>query len=982
MNRTLIIFVLAGVLACVGSASADLVGWWKFDEGSGIVAADSSGSGLDASIEGPVWTEGHSGSALAFNGSDSLVRIPEFTTGQVQTVAAWIKIDSVESGGRQIFNGNGPPHMNFEVFDGQIKGRVYTGSGNIELVGPAVPVGVWTHLAWVWDFTANRSELYIDGVSVALGEASSTIEHTSESVIGRHPSATTASFLGAIDEVRVYDHALDLGEIQAAMIGNTGLSMSPNPKNDAEDVIRDVVLDWQPGEFAVTHDVYIGTSFEDVNAATVPTAAGQDANVFDAGRLELETTYYWRVDEVNGAPDHTVFKGDVWNFTVEPYSIPLPGSAITVTASSASNDFSTPEKTIDGSGLDADGTHAIDPQTMWFTAAVDLDPWIQFEFDAVKKLDTMTVWNANSSAEPAIGWGIKDVEIAYSVDGENWEVLADANQLSRAPGQPTYNQFDTVDFKGAAAKYVRLNIQSNWGGILMAYGLSEVQFSTIPVRVRTPEPATGAVDLAPDTVATWRAGREAGQHRIYVSPDMNAVADGTAPSVTTSVSSLDLMSLDLELGLTYYWRVDEVNEAQAVPVWTGPVWRFTTTDAIVVDDFEGYNNLSPDRPFQTWLDGIGYSADEFFAQAYGGNGTGAAIGHDIWSLASPHYNGDIMETSNTAPGSSQAMPFYYTNTGGTASESQRSFAGPQDWTTNGIQSLSLMFFGDPDNTGQLYLKIGNTKVSYTGLSDALQRAQWMPWTIDLAATGADLTNVSSLTLGIDGANASGSLLIDEILLTPLTAQTITPVVPDDSDPSLAAYYAFEGSPADARGNFPGTVVGDPLYVAGKTGQAISFDGTDDWVVNEFDQEEVWPAFGVSLWVRTDIFAQEEWRSPFNNNSTTGPDFQLDVDGSDPGNYRYNGVSAGQSLLGPVTSDWVHLAATSDGTQTRVYYNGLHVATLPGADNNFARIGIGINRGLNEPFAGSIDEVRVYNRALTAAEVAGLSGITEAIPAGL
>ena len=63
----------------------------------------------------------------------------------------------------------------------------------------------------------------------------------------------------------------------------------------------------------------------------------------------------------------------------------------------------------------------------------------------------MKIWNANSAAESAIGWGVKEVEIAYSVDGETWDVLADANQFSRGPGLATYDQYDAIDFGGAAA---------------------------------------------------------------------------------------------------------------------------------------------------------------------------------------------------------------------------------------------------------------------------------------------------------------------------------------------------------------------------------------------------------------------------------------------------------------------------------------------------------------------------------------------------
>ncbi|NQV33623.1 MAG: discoidin domain-containing protein, partial [Phycisphaeraceae bacterium] len=433
-----------------------------------------------------------------------------------------------------------------------------------------------------------------------------------------------------------------------------GLAADDYPADGSDDILRDVVLQWIPGEFAGTHNVYFGGSFEDANGATVATSSGQNANSLDVGRLDFGQTYFWRVDEVNATPDKTVYKGDIWSFTVEPYAIQIPASSIAVTASSIANDFSPPEKTIDGSGLGADNAHSISSEHMWFTAAVDLDPWIQYEFDAVQKLDIMRVWNSNSSAEMAIGWGIKDVEIAYSVDGDTWDVLEGATQFSRGTASPTYNAYDTIAFGGVPAKYVRFNIASNWGGILMSYSLSEVQFDMIPAQARTPEPADGATGVVPNAVVAWRAGREAGQHTIYVSADQGAVADGSAPSLTSNTNSVDLSSLDLGMGTVYYLRVDEVNETEAVSTWAGPVWSFTTTAAVVVEDFESYNNMSPDRPFQSWLDGFGYSSDEFFPTAYGGNGTGAGIGHDIWSLSSPYYDGDIMETSNTIAGSGQA----------------------------------------------------------------------------------------------------------------------------------------------------------------------------------------------------------------------------------------------------------------------------------------------------------------------------------------
>ncbi|MCP4450135.1 MAG: discoidin domain-containing protein, partial [Planctomycetes bacterium] len=546
---------------------------------------------------------------------------------------------------------------------------------------------------------------------------------------------------------------------------------SPSPENEATDVLRESILSWNPGQFAAKHDLYLGESLDDVASGTVPTAAGLTDTSFDPGRLTLGQTYYWRVDEVNGTPDQTVFKGELWSFQVEPYSIPVAGDTIIVSASSVSNEFSTAEQAINGAGLDANGVHGMEPGTMWFTASVDVDPWIEFEFDGVKSLDMMKVWNANSAAESAIGWSVKDVITEVSVDGVTWDVLPEASQFSRGPGSPEYAQPDMIDLGGAAAKYLRLDIESNWGGLIMSYGLSEVQFFEIPVQARTPDPADGSIDIAPNAVITWRPGRNAAQHDVYVDTDVNAVAEGTAASVTTQTASLDLASMDLELGRTYYWRVDEVNDAEVPSAWASDVWSFTTVEALVVDNFEGYSNSSPTRPFQSWLDGIGYSADEFFPVAYGGNGTGAAIGHDIWSLSSPYFDGFIMETDRTIAGSRKSMPFYYANTGGVAAETQRTFATPQDWTVGGVQLLNISFFGEAENTGTLYAKINGTKVTYTLEPAHIAAQSWKTWNIDLAELGINLQSITTMAIGVEGSSASGMLLIDDIVLRSVSSDT-------------------------------------------------------------------------------------------------------------------------------------------------------------------------------------------------------------------
>jgi len=195
-------------------------------------------------------------------------------------------------------------------------------------------------------------------------------------------------------------------------------------------------------------------------------------------------------------------------------------------------------------------------------------------------------------------------------------------------------------------------------------------------------------------------------------------------------------------------------------VWAGPVWSASTPAALAVDDFESYTNESPDRPFQTWIDGVGFTNP---IPGNPGNGTGAAVGHDIWSVASPHFGGTIMERDITLPGSSQSMPLYYDNTSGVASQTDRTWAAPQDWSGHGIQTLVLHFYGSEDNTGgPLFVTMNGQKVTYPD-NENLNVPQWHQWNIDLASVGINLNAVTSMSIGVEGAG-SGMILIDDILL--------------------------------------------------------------------------------------------------------------------------------------------------------------------------------------------------------------------------
>ncbi|HUV67577.1 MAG TPA: discoidin domain-containing protein, partial [Sedimentisphaerales bacterium] len=392
-----------------------------------------------------------------------------------------------------------------------------------------------------------------------------------------------------IDEIRIATTFEDV------VGGSPSKARDPQPEADETDVPRDLVLGWTPGIYANTHDVYLGTAFDDVNDASrkdprgVLVRQGHSETTYDPGRLEFGTTYDWRIDEVNAPPDSTIYKGNVWSFTVEPVAYPISASHITATASSSNSATEGPVNTINGSGLDAEDLHSVTNTDMWLSSMTGAQPtWVLYEFDRVYKLYQIQVWNHNTLIETAIGLGIKEAAIEYSTDGATWTPLGTTHEFTRGPGAPGYAANTTVDLGGVAARYVKISANSNWGGILSQYGLSEVRFFSIPVLAREPDPASGTTDMAPDVTLNWRAGREATKHNVYLSTDEQAMIDGTAPVVTvtspTYATSLDLAS-------TYYWRVDEVNEAETPSTWQGDVWSLSTQEYLVVDDFESYNDI-------------------------------------------------------------------------------------------------------------------------------------------------------------------------------------------------------------------------------------------------------------------------------------------------------------------------------------------------------------------------------------------------------
>ncbi|MHC4324815.1 MAG: LamG-like jellyroll fold domain-containing protein, partial [Planctomycetota bacterium] len=716
------VFVLV-LLTGIASAdiTTDLLGYWKLDDN----ANDSSGNGYHGEEFGnPSYVPGMIDQAMDFDGPEQSVYIEDFTAVQNQdavTICMWVKPDrnsgtdqvmwfTDEDGsyGRVRFGINGD-EWEFKHGDGGANPNADDGENPIIL-------GEWTHLVGIRQ-NGVKLELFVNGVSaerIAFGNAGVAEPQASIGAERRSPTSIRTPFDGVIDEVRFYTRALSAADIQElfSFVGDSPtIASNPDPLDEQTDVPRDAILSWKPGGDAEMHDVYLGTNFDDVNtASTTIDPAGvyqgrQNPSRYpDIGtvRLQIGETYYWRIDGVGAAPGNEIYKGNVWQFTVEPHSFAIDGATITARASS-NVEGKGPENTVNGSGLDESGLlHGNIGE-----GAMYQPTWIEYDLGRTYKLHEMWVWNSNESLEAWIGVGFKEVVIEYSVDGSEFKTLGTTHEFAQALGESDYAHNTTVDMEGIAARHIRLTANSNWKNILEQYSLSEVRFFYIPVQARAPKPASGDTEVPLDVTLDWTAGREAAEHNVYLSTSEQAVIDGTA--FVEAVTGAEYGPLSLNYGMTYYWRVDEVNNLEDPAEAEGDIWSFTAKEFLVIDDFELYDS-NDNQIWWAWKDGLGYVAHGN-EPAYPGNGTGSEVGDGS--------NTDSYTEQSIVNSGAQSMPYWYDNNkqnSANYSEAELTLIYPRDWTEGGVAELSLWFRGNPASVGSFTeAPAGTYTITATGI---------------------------------------------------------------------------------------------------------------------------------------------------------------------------------------------------------------------------------------------------------------------------
>jgi len=557
----------------------------------------------------------------------------------------------------------------------------------------------------------------------------------------------------------------------------------PEPGDGAAAVALEAVLSWTPGEGAVSHDVYLGTQRDGL----VLVSEGQTEATYTPLTLLSGETYFWQVDEFDGDALHP---GVAWSFSTvgppanltwtgidpcdslwsnptnwNPADLPGLGTGLTISGHTEAKSPVIDANTIAGSGIIrmTDASIIVTGGSFYCNSRIVMG---QGEGDSVIKISDGTVTFKDDIWVGLNGEGIIEMTggklkagtylwIPRGIsDGtghvELTDGLIEARDLAMRPdggaaGTMNVEQgelFLEGDKRAAVSNYMA-------EGWLTGYGTRAVGYEYDGARTRVhaaldllhfagnPSPrdfeALVFDSLDTDVTLTWLPGDTADRHTVYFGESM-ADANESATPVSEMQTATRYGPLSLDLGKTYYWRVDAIDQADPC-TYTGQIWTFQTTH-INVADFEEYAN---DTAMQNdgWevIENALLYIDEDVVHA--GSGRSALIDYDNDFPDMAGYS-EIGKTLDTV----------------------------QDWTAKGITTLTLWFAGDPNNIAeQLYVAVedsdGDAGVVLYRDADGVPDpgavvgavGAWRQWDIDLAECvlsnpNVDLNRIQKYFIGL------------------------------------------------------------------------------------------------------------------------------------------------------------------------------------------------------------------------------------------
>jgi hypothetical protein len=290
------------------------------------------------------------------------------------------------------------------------------------------------------------------------------------------------------------------------------------------------------------------------------------------------------------------------------------------------------------------------------------------------------------------------------------------------------------------------------------------------------------------------------------------------------------------------------------------------------------------------------------------------------------------------------------------------------------------------------IKITDTKIIYTG-GEIRIRQPFQPDPVGDPNTWWGLSEAD-----MQGLIDNGTIVVEGAYIIVTDGDYTALITPEPVNPGtdgLVAYYALENDALDASGNgLDGTIVGEPVFVEGPAGygMALDFDGVDDVV--ELGQFDVVGQITLAAWIRADDFEINDARIISKANEWGGNDHWWMLSTISETSLRFrlktdDGQDTATLISDPAleAGAWAHIAASWDGSTMRLYKDGVEVASQEKGGTAVAvdpAVSVAIGSQPSDAFAsdpshvakffdGLIDEVAIYDRALSELEVLYLAG---------